>query len=359
MKIMKAIPNFILTAALCCSCASSVNNMQGTLSVSFSALGTVLSKAGKSEIPDTNSFILTVESSSGDIIYNGEFCAAPESWSLDPGTYTVSAVSCDFVIPAFDSPQWGDSILVIVPAGQSVRAELLCRQLNCGVRLSIDSNFLTDYPRSAFFVKSADGKLMYSYSEKRTAYFRPGLISLMMTTGSTDEILLTRQLDRGEILDLDIRTSGKAGMQETGGSGISIAVDTSRTYIDETYILGVTGRKGDDEDNPMSVSQARSSSGAEDVWVEGYIVAGDLSKNNASFSGPFTSRTNLAIGPRKSTASKDQCLSVELKSGKVRDALNLVDNPQLLGKRVVLKGDIEAAYFGIPGIKNITDFRIR
>ena len=51
-------------------------------------------------------------------------------------------------------------------------------------------------------------------------------------------------------------------------------------------------------------------------------------------------------------------MSVQLPSGDVRDALNLVTNPELVGRRVCLKGDIEAAYFGLPGIKNVSDFVI-
>ena len=51
-------------------------------------------------------------------------------------------------------------------------------------------------------------------------------------------------------------------------------------------------------------------------------------------------------------------MSVQLAKGEVRDALNLVTNPTLLGKKVFLKGDIEAAYYGIPGIKNITEYSI-
>ena len=40
----------------------------------------------------------------------------------------------------------------------------------------------------------------------------------------------------------------------------------------------------------------------------------------------------------------------------MRDALNLVDHPGLLGKKVYLKGDLQEAYYGIPGIKNLTEY---
>jgi hypothetical protein len=62
------------------------------------------------------------------------------------------------------------------------------------------------------------------------------------------------------------------------------------------------------------------------------------------------------LGPKSSTVDKDVCLSVQLSSGDLRDALNLVDNPQNLHRKVYLRGDIVDAYYGIPGIKNVSEY---
>jgi hypothetical protein len=50
---------------------------------------------------------------------------------------------------------------------------------------------------------------------------------------------------------------------------------------------------------------------------------------------------------------------VELPKGKVRDALNLVDHPNLIGKRVYVKGDLVAGYFGTRGLKNTNDYVLK
>ena len=91
----------------------------------------------------------------------------------------------------------------------------------------------------------------------------------------------------------------------------------------------------------------------------GYIVGGDLTSSSASFSKPFSSRTNILLGPRSSTNEKSSCLSVQLPSGELREALNLVDNPEILGRKVCLRGDIVEAYYGIPGIKNISEYELQ
>ena len=109
----------------------------------------------------------------------------------------------------------------------------------------------------------------------------------------------------------------------------------------------------------MTVAQARTSAGAEDVWISGYIVGGDLSSSSASFESPFKSRTNIVIGPKSTTSNRFSCLSVQLPSGHLRETLNLVDNPGNHGRKILLKGNVVEAYYGMPGVKNITDFELR
>ena len=50
-----------------------------------------------------------------------------------------------------------------------------------------------------------------------------------------------------------------------------------------------------------------------------------------------------------------QCVVVQLPQGDVRTALNLKDNPENLGKQVNLLGSMEA-YFGVCGVKNVSDY---
>jgi hypothetical protein len=120
----------------------------------------------------------------------------------------------------------------------------------------------------------------------------------------------------------------------------------------------IGGGSGQDK-KILTVAQAKGSVGEEDVWVSGYIVGGDLTSSSASFESPFFSRTNIVLGPKSSTSSKDQCLSVSLPSGEIRESLNLVDNPSLQGRKVCLRGDIVESYYGITGVKNISDYELQ
>ncbi|MBO4263120.1 MAG: DUF4493 domain-containing protein [Bacteroidales bacterium] len=338
--------------ALSCDGLMMPDGRKGTLRIHFQEADFTTTKAAVA-LPDTNAFILHVSDASGNTLYKGSFGAAPASMEVPAGNYTVSAVSCEFDEPLFDCPQWGDTQVVVVKAGEKMEVTLCCAQLNCGMRIRMKPEFLTAYPDGLIFLRSAGGKLLYGYSETRTAYFKTGNISAVLSDGGRETTLFTRRLEAAQILTVTMSVAANA--QESGS--IHIQVDTTRTYLSGSFTIGGGDAPGTEE-KAYSVTQAQEKAGEEDVWVYGYIVGGDLSSSKCSFTAPFTSRTNIAIAAKSSCKDKEQCLSVQLSKGDIRDALNLVDNPQLLGRMVYLKGDIVQAYYGIPGIQNLSEFRI-
>lgn len=309
-------------------------------------------------VPDTSDFLITVSDSDGEIIYDGSYGASPESIMVDAGSYDIYVRSCDFSKPAFSAPQFGERQCVVVPSGGVCDVKLTCVQMNSGIRLRIDESFLKCCPDAVLFLKSSSGKLMYSFTETRVAYFLPGNVFLMMSENSVDRILFTRELQPRSVLDIAV--SAASDPDSPSKESISVAVDTTRNWTSESYVIGEDENdEGEDMSRALTVSQALSSIGAEEVWVSGYIVGGDLTSSSASFDPPFTSRTNIVLGPRSSTDDRDACLSVNLPSGSVREGLNLVDNPSLLGRKVYIKGDIVEAYYGIPGLKNVVGFELQ
>lgn len=343
----------LISAFSSCDTLSS-DDSPGTISLHFSSHSYLDTKAS-ADLPDTNAFLLTVLDKDGAEIYRGSYGDSPETFDVSPGTYTISVVSTEFKSPKFSSPQYGDKQVVVVSPGASCNIELLCRQMNSGVKLNVASNFLKSYPNGSLFLKSSEGKLMYGYSETRIAYFCPGQISLVLSNGSKDETILTRILESQEILVLNV----SAPVASHPSNGMTIQIDTTRYWKEEDFVIGQGNADGGEKDKAYNVGQARNNAGMDNVWVYGYIVGGDLSSSSASFTGPFKSRTNIVIASRSSVTDKATCLSVQLQKGKIRDALNLVDNPDNIGKEVFLKGDIVGSYYGIPGIQNITEYEFK
>ena len=328
-------------------------------------------RAASAEIPDTNDFILKVTDAKGKTLYEGAYGDSPESLLVDAGSYTVAVHSIEFTTPGFSRPVYGDEQVVVVKAGATVTVRLNCVLENAGVRLQVAPDFLTSYPDGVFFLKSGDTRLMYGYSEKRIAYFKPGPISLVLNNRGADEILLTRTLDARTILTLNI-SAPHGGTAAT--SSISVAVDTSKVWNHESFVIGGdgsgnggsgSGSGGDDDhgtelDNAYSVAQASDHVGEDDVWVFGYIVGGDLSTAGTTVkTSKLTKATHLAIAARSSVTAKASCVAVELPKGPIRDALNLVDHPDLVGTRVYFRGSLVASYFGTTGLKSVSDYVLK
>lgn len=349
---------FVLLAAVSCQMLGAPEEVseKGELRISFND-GSVTRVV--EDMPDTSDFLLTVSGPDGEIVYDGVYGDSPESIMVDAGSYTIYVRSCDFNKPAFAAPQYGDRQCVVVPSGGVADVRLTCVQMNAGILLKIDESFLRNCPDAALFLKSSAGKLMYGYSEKRIAYFPPGSVSLMMSANGTDRVLFTRELQPRTILEVHVSAAGDSG--QSAQESIRVAVDTSRVWNTESYVIGGGGSsgKGGSKSDALTVSQAIASAGEESVWVCGYIVGGDLTSSSASFEAPFSSRTNIVLGPRSSSSSRSSCLSVSLPSGEIRDELNLVDNPHLLGRKVYLKGDVVESYYGMPGLKNLVDYELK
>lgn len=331
----------------------------GTLKVSFDDVGGVMTRS-LDPLPDTSDFHLIISDSSGKIVYEGDFGACPENIEVIAGTYVVKVISDEFSKPAFSSPQYGDEVCVVVPSGGVADVRLVCRQMNAGVQLNIDESFLRGCPDGSLFLTSGNGKLLYSYTEQRFAYFRPGTVSLVLSQGGKDETLLTRTLQAQQMLVLGVSVAQSGSNSSFQGLGsMTIAVDTTKVWLEDDYVIGGSSDKGSSSEDAMTVALAVSNGPEEDVWVSGYIVGGDLTSAAASFDGPFKSRTNVLLGPKSSTMNRDACIAVQLPAGAVRDALNLVDNPGMLRRKVCLRGDIVDAYYGLVGLKSVDDYVLK
>ena len=351
----KALVLFSAVSLLAASCEDFMQGFgrQGELQIRFSE--TTIPGTKASALPDTNEFIISITNSKGTSIYDGSYGAMKETLTLDEGNYTITARSCEFSAPQFDMPQYGDTQVAAVKSGKTTVVTLACSQLNSGIRLQVAPDFLTSFPNSVLYLKASSGKLNYSYSEKRIAYFLPGAVTLYLGGDSGDQALFTRLLEAQQVLTLNIGVGSQSG----SSSGVTVQLDTARTWVTDDYYLGGDSGGCEDPSQAFSVTEARKHCGEEDVWVYGYIVGGDLSSKSCSFTAPFSSKTNLVIASKSSCTDKSSCLSVQLAKGAIRDALNLVDNPELLGRQLFIKGDIVDSYYGIPGIQNLSDYDYR
>ena len=114
------------------------------------------------------------------------------------------------------------------------------------------------------------------------------------------------------------------------------------------------------EEYTVSEALAAFTGVAKPAVVKGYVVGtvdGQVYDEGCRFSGSAESKTNILIADNADETDHANCMPVQLPSGAVRNALNLVDNPGNYKKLVTLTGSLEK-YFGVPGLKTVTKYAI-
>lgn len=297
---------------------------------------------------DTAHYCLRLETGGGDVVYGGKYASRPSEFELSAGDYVASVCSSDRSMPEFACPVISDRQAFRLDPGEELSLSFMCRQSNAGLRLKVDEDFMHRYPYGYFEFRTGNVSVKYPYSEKRFLYFDEGDVSLFFVESYGNDVeLFSRNVDEGEMISLVISDEPRSG------NGIRISVDTSRFWHAEDIYPGDIASKAE----ALSVMEARDAAdGSGYVWVCGYIAGGDLTSSRVKTDPPFSSATNIALADSPHETDRDRMISVELPSGEVRDAVNLVSSPDNLGRKVYLFGVMDPSYYGLPGLKKVKAF---
>lgn len=156
----------------------------------------------------------------------------------------------------------------------------------------------------------------------------------------------------------------------TLGGAFGMAVIKAETAETTKYLAAsssfklfvLSGGNGSSLENPYQVIDViyNFSAGTEKVWVKGYIVGyvdGQVISSGAKYEAPETSPTNILIANTPEETDYTQCLPIQLPKGVVRDGLDLSVHTDYLKHEVWVYGSLEK-YFGVPGVKNTSDFSL-
>lgn len=130
-----------------------------------------------------------------------------------------------------------------------------------------------------------------------------------------------------------------------------------------------TAGEGDGtEANPFDISYVKNSTGdVNDVWVTGYIVGfvpgmtwseAVFGKDDTTDSTNYLNGTNCVLSSSPvSGATLDNSIPVAIPAGDLRSVLGVGKNPDIFGKKVMLKGKI-TRYFGQQAFKEVSEYKI-
>lgn len=346
--------HLIIISLLLTSCnkLNVVNVEKGVIECSFSTLQNgyfieegVL-KSGLANM-DTNNFILSIFSSSGEKIYDGVYSKRPEEIVVAPGEYTVQILSKRFVAPEFSTPIIGDSRNVLIGENDRVSVLFNCRQTNVGLKLLFTDEFKTQFVDDNIAVSQSDVRVPYSYNENRYLYLQPKEFDILYEKGGVDTLLLRKVLQSGQMVNMTLSYNSSLSSL----SKFKIEIDTTRDWVNENYNVGLKIPTG-----VYSIEEAKNHVGEKNISVFGYIYGGDATTNSVRIYPPFQSKSSIVIAPTMAERDRNNTFVVELPTGKVRDDLNLVNNYYLLGRAVVVTGEIVASYYGYIGIKGVKSY---
>lgn len=291
---------------------------------------------------DTSNFILSIYSQDGSKVYDGKYGKRPESFTVKSGCYNVKLLSKEFGVPEFNNEIVGDSQDIVIEKGKTFTVELLCRQMNAGVRVSFSDAFKKHFPALGLYIQGLDGGIQYPYNEQRFCFFQPGPLDFYLRRQSSDSLLFTRNLNAADMLSFNFEWS-----ENTTRSNFSVRIDTTRNWQTDRYNPGSIIPEG-----ALTIEQAKEKLGQKNITVFGYILGGDVKESSFRTGPPFSVSSNLLLAPSMSERYRNNCFAIELPSGAVRDALNLVVHPQLIGSAITVTGTIVEQYFGYIGMKS-------
>ncbi len=307
---------------------------------------------------DSNLFILNLSSSEGDIIYSGTYGGRPDPLLLHEGSYLLEIHSINFEVPTFDAPCYSHKLSFIVEGGDNLKLPLLLTLSNSALRLKFSNQFKERFNSYSLIVEDRVGSVGYPYNEERFLYLNSGLLFLKMEGPSDSFLLGSRILNSGEVLTLSLHSS--VGGDVTPGDGSSlyteIEVDTTKVWLNEELTIGER-RDGTASELAIRVEELPYFIGHKEVWVEGYVV-GVLTTGSLLYEPPFSVATNIAIASDPNVEERSLTAGIALTSGSVRESLNLVDNPEILGKKIKIKGNVVESYYSLIGVNTIKEFII-
>lgn len=133
---------------------------------------------------------------------------------------------------------------------------------------------------------------------------------------------------------------------------------SATSYFEFTLTVTEKQYEKGTEQNPYTVTEFNKnfSSLSGKVWVTGYIAGSMVSNSPVFGKADNHANTNLVFSEDADVSSSSLYIPVELPDGSVRTALNVKENAENIGRKVMLYGSAQT-YFGLNGLKAVTDYK--
>ena len=223
----------------------------------------------------------------------------------------------------------------------------------CGAKklyLSFGSNQANDTLSVSYKVDNAEDWTPIEYTKTTSTWGRVENLEINIETGNTIKLKFTAPKTGFGVRvdDIKIITTDAVGDPVIDGNG-----------GDEEKVGEGDGTKV----SPYNVKAAMSNQSNQKAWVKGYIVgsvkSGDKgtieSNDDVVFGLENIRNTVILLADSKDSKNYAECIAVNLPTGNIRAAVNLVDNAGNLGEEIMIYGVLRT-YFGVPGLRDLEGY---
>ena len=176
---------------------------------------------------------------------------------------------------------------------------------------------------------------------------------------SLSEALNINAFQKSTKYTYNVTLFGNESVMITGGNitdwttGLTENMTADRTEENPPLIKG-------SQRAPYTVAEVKNNQGKTGVWVEGFIVGSfDGSINKFLPSADGAKQNNIALADTPGETDTGKMIPVNLPStGSIKAALNIPDNPDNIGKKVLLKGNLNA-YYSVPALRDVKGYQFK
>ncbi len=311
---------------------------------------------------DTLKYLLKIEDSKGLVLYDGLYKDRPQELEVRAGNYTISLLSGSFKEGVQDIPLFGEVKKVKAIADSSLTVKLVSKQMTGGIRIDHTSNFRNYFKGLGLYFRKDTNEYKCRYTMPfKYFFFYPGEVSVYYKNKDghesftpydkptyKDTFILKRNLKATDLVSIVLDYD----LSAINSGNIGFKIDTNRNRYYNIHNVAFFAPYGS-----VSVVYARTHIG-DTVDLYGYIVGGDATGSNFKRSAPFNSKTHIVVAKENWQTLREKTMAIELPNGNIRKELNLVDNPDMLKKKIVIHGVIVDSYFSEPGLKNIKWYQL-
>lgn len=301
---------------------------------------------------EIDDFILSIYDMKDHLLVRETIGNLPEQVTLPADRYKVTVYSMEFTDPKFDTPCFSGETEIEIAADETKEIHLTCTQINAGIKILWSNEFAEAYSTYQAEVRSGSARLVYSSVETRTGYFLPGTVTLHISADGQEMHGGSIFLNAKDMVNATLRPVA------TSSGALSVSLTIDETINERNLDIFPDPAGENSQDNPYNIAKAIERQGGTEVWVEGYIVGSKPSSGWEFTNSATWQASNIVLADNADETDSYKCIPVELpSSGSIRNSLNLPANPELLKKKILIRGNL-LVYHSRPGLRNITAYSI-